>query len=228
MRIACKMSMPPAGSTSSMLSRLDESEPVDETSGSRSRPCREACRSGSSWRARCRPVAVALDGVDLAVVREEAERLRQPPLRPGVGREALVEHADSTAQRSIAQVRVEGRQHTRHDHALVGQTVPTTGWRRRTPRPRARARARPPPRDVQVGARRRGRPCRPGALTKTCSITAGIRGEKLPRRIRRIVHRHGFAAHRQPALGRPQLAKQQLALEESRATRWPRRSPRPG
>ena len=39
------------------------------------------------------PVAVALDGVDFAVVGQVAERLGQPPLRPGIGGEALVEHA---------------------------------------------------------------------------------------------------------------------------------------
>jgi excinuclease UvrABC ATPase subunit len=39
---------------------------------------------------RHRPVTVALDRIDLAVVSQKAERLRQPPLRQRVGREALV------------------------------------------------------------------------------------------------------------------------------------------
>ena len=37
------------------------------------------------------PVLVAANGVDLAIVSETAERLRQPPLREGIGRIALVE-----------------------------------------------------------------------------------------------------------------------------------------
>ncbi len=47
--------------------------------------------------ARLRPVAVALDGVDFAVVGEIPERLRQPPLRPGVGGKALMKHAQRAA-----------------------------------------------------------------------------------------------------------------------------------
>ena len=40
------------------------------------------------------PVAVALDRVDLAVVRKKPKRLRQPPLGQRVRREALVENAN--------------------------------------------------------------------------------------------------------------------------------------
>ena len=43
--------------------------------------------------ARLSPVAVALDGIDFAVVGEKPERLRQPPFRPGVGGKALMKNA---------------------------------------------------------------------------------------------------------------------------------------
>ena len=65
------------------------------------------------------PVAVAGDGVDLAVVRQEAERLRQGPFRQGVGGEALVEHADRGFQARVAEVRIEGGEVRRHHQAFV-------------------------------------------------------------------------------------------------------------
>ena len=65
------------------------------------------------------PVAVAGDGVDLAVVGEEAEGLGQRPLRQGVGGEALVEHADRGLQALVAQVRIERREIARHHQAFV-------------------------------------------------------------------------------------------------------------
>ena len=64
------------------------------------------------------PVAVAGDGVDLAVVGEEAEWLGQRPFRQGVGGEALVEHADRGLQALIAQVRIEGGQVRRASSGL--------------------------------------------------------------------------------------------------------------
>ena len=69
--------------------------------------------------ARHRPVAIALDRIDLAVVGEKAERLRKPPLRQRVGREALVKQADRGLEPRVAQVREKVREHARHDHALV-------------------------------------------------------------------------------------------------------------
>ena len=71
--------------------------------------------------ARLRPTAVAAYRVDLAVVGEEAKRLRQAPLRPRVGREALVENTDRGRKRLVVQVPVEHRQVVRHDQALVGK-----------------------------------------------------------------------------------------------------------
>jgi hypothetical protein len=76
-------------------------------------------RRGELGTARQRPVAVALDGVDLAVVGEVAERLRQAPLRQGVGRKALVEHAQLRLEPLVLQVGVEDRQVGRHHQPLV-------------------------------------------------------------------------------------------------------------
>jgi len=74
-------------------------------------------------RARLRPRAVAGDGVDLAVVGEHAERLRQRPARAGIGGEALVEHHHAAFQVRAAQVRVQLRQPRRQHHALVADAV---------------------------------------------------------------------------------------------------------
>jgi hypothetical protein len=70
--------------------------------------------------ARFGPVAVALDGIDLAVVGEQPERLCQGPARHRVRGEALVEHADGRAQALVRQVVVEARQVHGHHQALVG------------------------------------------------------------------------------------------------------------
>ncbi len=65
------------------------------------------------------PVAVTGDGVDLAVVGEEAEWLSQRPFRQGIGGEALVEHADRGLQALIAEVREECGEVRRHHQAFV-------------------------------------------------------------------------------------------------------------
>ncbi len=67
------------------------------------------------------PVAVALDGVDLAVVGEQPERLGQRPLGRSVGREPLVENAHGGGHVRITQIRIERRQVHRHHQSLVGQ-----------------------------------------------------------------------------------------------------------
>ena len=54
------------------------------------------------------PVDVADQSVDLAVVREASERLRQGPLRVGVGREAPVVDCKVRLERRVHQVAVEG------------------------------------------------------------------------------------------------------------------------
>ena len=55
------------------------------------------------------PLAVAGDGVDFAVVRQVAERLRQRPARHGVGGEALVEQANGRFQAQVRQIEIEAR-----------------------------------------------------------------------------------------------------------------------
>ncbi len=56
--------------------------------------------------ARAHPVEVALDGVDLAVVRDHAVRVRERPLGEGVGREALVHQRQRRDEARILQVLV--------------------------------------------------------------------------------------------------------------------------
>jgi hypothetical protein len=75
MRSALGKSTPPVTSISSILSRLDESDPDSFTNGV------TLCKSGSSldWSLGCSslgPVSVSLDGIDLAVVGEHPKRLR--------------------------------------------------------------------------------------------------------------------------------------------------------
>jgi hypothetical protein len=59
------------------------------------------------------PVLVAADRVDLAVMGKHAERLRQPPLREGVGRIALVEDRDPADEALVLQIGIEDRQFPR-------------------------------------------------------------------------------------------------------------------
>ena len=44
--------------------------------------------------ARHRPVTVALNGIDFAIVREMAKRLGQTPLRPGVSGKSLMKYTE--------------------------------------------------------------------------------------------------------------------------------------
>ena len=65
------------------------------------------------------PLAVAGDGVDLAVVGQIAERLRQRPARAGVGGETLVEHADGRLHANVGQIQIEARQIHRHAQSFI-------------------------------------------------------------------------------------------------------------
>ena len=76
-------------------------------------------RGGELVAARLGPLAVAGNGVDLAVVGEVAERLRQRPARAGVGGETLVEHADGGLHADVGQIQIEARQIHRHAQSLV-------------------------------------------------------------------------------------------------------------
>ena len=71
--------------------------------------------------ARGHGVAVAAQRVDFAVVRQQAERLRQRPRRKRIGRIALMHHRHRAHQPRIPQIRIELR-HLRGDHhSLVHQ-----------------------------------------------------------------------------------------------------------
>ena len=69
--------------------------------------------------ARADPVEVALQGVDLAVVRDEAEGVREVPRGEGVGREALVRERERRDEAPVAQVGEELAHLVREQHALV-------------------------------------------------------------------------------------------------------------
>ncbi|GAA3158659.1 hypothetical protein GCM10017687_91020 [Streptomyces echinatus] len=65
------------------------------------------------------PVAVALDGVDLTVVRDEAVGVRERPRREGVRGEARVDERDGRGEAAVGEVREEGLQLAGGQHALV-------------------------------------------------------------------------------------------------------------
>ncbi|MGC0404098.1 hypothetical protein RKD27_006742 [Streptomyces sp. SAI-126] len=65
------------------------------------------------------PVAVALDGVDLTVVRDEAVRVGERPRREGVRGEPGVHERDRGGEAAVGQVREEGLELTGGQHALV-------------------------------------------------------------------------------------------------------------
>lgn len=69
--------------------------------------------------ARLGPLAVAGDGVDLAVVGQIAKRLRQRPARAGVGGEALVEDADGRLHTDVGEIQIEARQVHRHAQPFI-------------------------------------------------------------------------------------------------------------
>ncbi len=66
------------------------------------------------------PVAVALDGVDLAVVGQQTERLGQRPARERVGGEAGVHDGDLRLHALVGQIHEEGLELHGGEHALVG------------------------------------------------------------------------------------------------------------
>ena len=80
------------------------------------RPQFPGCQAGF---VRLHPVAIASDGVDLAVMRQHPERLRQLPGREGVGAVALVVNGEPADEARVQQVRIELGQRRGQEHALV-------------------------------------------------------------------------------------------------------------
>ena len=82
-------------------------------------------RRGNSVFAGAHPVDVAAQGVDLAVVRDHAERMRQIPGREGVGGEALVGQCERRNCTLVLQIQIVsthliGQQHTLVHHGATG------------------------------------------------------------------------------------------------------------
>ena len=69
--------------------------------------------------ARADPVEVALQRVDLAVVRDVAEWMSEVPRREGVGGEALVREAQRRDEALVGEVGEEGAHLLGQQHALV-------------------------------------------------------------------------------------------------------------
>ena len=65
------------------------------------------------------PVAVALDGVDLAIMRQQTERLRQRPARERVGGEAGMHDGHLGLHAFVGQIQEEGLELHGGEHALV-------------------------------------------------------------------------------------------------------------
>ena len=104
---------------------------------------------------RAHPVAVAVDGVDLAVVGEHAQRLGERPGREGVGRVPGVHDRELRGEPLIGQVGVERLELERRDHALVAERA--AGQRHEVRAElAARALAQPVDAAVQSDARQSG------------------------------------------------------------------------
>ena len=86
--------------------------------------------------ARMHPVHIAANRVDLAVVREEAIGMRQPPRGERVGREALVDQRQSRLGQRIVQVLVEGPHLWREQQALIDHRARRERWHVKLAQPR--------------------------------------------------------------------------------------------
>ena len=75
--------------------------------------------AGDALLTRQHGVGVALDGVDLAVVQDEAVGVCTHPAGVGVGRKAAVHHADGGLIVRVLQISVEAAQVVHEEHALI-------------------------------------------------------------------------------------------------------------
>ena len=69
------------------------------------------------------PIDVALQRVDLAIVREHAERLRETPLRERVGAVALVIDHDGGDETLVFEIGIERVDLRGEEHALVDERL---------------------------------------------------------------------------------------------------------
>ena len=201
-------------STSSMLSRLCESEPVQRHQRQHLLQVRQQ-RRAEQRAARQRPVAVALHGVDLAVVREIAVRVREAPLRQRVGREALVEHR----HRGSPGAGRRGRDRTAPGTAA--SPCPCRRWCWRTGS--ARRRPRPPRRRLLGEAPRHEQPAVEGGLVEVRRRAVHEQLLDVRQRLQRLgAAGLGVDRHHAPA-GHLQPLARQLRLQ--RGARRPRPAP---
>ena len=119
MAMACGRERPPRVSSSSTLSKIAESLPAGVDDGQQAGQVLPEQRGGQAGLPGAHVVHVAPQGVDLAVVGREAERLGQEPGWGGVGAVALVHDGQRAFEIRFAQVRVEGQELRGHEHALV-------------------------------------------------------------------------------------------------------------
>ena len=171
--IAWVSGRPASTSSSSTRSKAAESELPSGISG-RQRS-RSAPKSVGVQRrlAGAHPVDVAGDGVDLAVVGEQPQRLGELPAREGVGREARVDDRERALQLGVAQVGVEARQLRRGQHPLVDERARAEARDRER---RARLELGDPAGDEQAALelvlvdrrRRRRRPAAGGTRGRRC------------------------------------------------------------
>ena len=231
-------SQPVTSRSSSASSSDSESEPSGDRSGPAASSSRASARGRRVAGAAADLLAIAAHGVDLAVVRDGAERLGQAPDGMGVGRVTLVE--DGVAERARRlQVRVEVGQSPADDQALVDDR-PGRGRRDRdlgegsAGDPRGRLEA--PARDDQ--------PALEGVIANRARIVAAAGraghdrlGERRPGRRGRRAERGDVARdrspgrHRQSGLGedrfdqgaRPSLGRSTARKEERHDRRAARR-----
>ncbi len=130
---ACGRLRPPRCSSSSTSSKDAESLAASVQIGN-SRLQIAGQQVGLEQRlASAHPVAVALDRVDLAVVRDEPERVRQRPRRERVRREAAVHEADRAGEPLVGQVGEELTELIGREHALVDERAAPTATGSRAP-----------------------------------------------------------------------------------------------
>ena len=139
------------------------------------------------------PVDIAFQRVDLAIMRQHPERLRQPPLRKGVGRIALMIDRKRAFKPVIHQVRVERRHLFGQHHPLVDDR-PARQRTQVNPLNLRRQRRLfdPPPDDVQLALKLLR--VRPGLAPDQNLLNLG------PRRIGLVAQHRHIHRHMPPAI----------------------------